>query len=183
MLEQFNFDVDKAINYQPDSQISFGSEFKKSTRLQELRLHHPYWPKLKNILDHGASFPLTHLSKENRSINLSFHKNRGNHKSALDHQETLDVIISEDIERGFALPLPIEVINLIPNASLAPLGCQVQETINELGERIPKYRMTHDQSFPGPSGNSVNIRVIKDKLPPCMYSFVLIRSLHFIVNL
>jgi hypothetical protein len=55
--------------------------------------------------------------------------------------------------------------------------------INELGEKIPKYHMTHDQSFPGPSGNSVNLRVIKEALPSCMYSFVLIRSLLYIVNL
>jgi hypothetical protein len=89
----------------------------------------------------------------------------------------------EDIERGYALPLPPEIIYLIPNASLAPLGCQIQETINERGERIPKYRMTHDQSFPGPSGNSINQRVIKEKLPQCMYSFVLLRSIHYIVYL
>jgi hypothetical protein len=46
---------------------------------------------------------------------------------------------------------------MIPNASLAPLGCQTQESINEFGERITKHRMTHDQTFPGPSGKSVNL--------------------------
>ncbi len=73
--------------------------------------------------------------------------------------------------KGFALPLSIEILNLIPNASLAPLGCHEQETINELGEWIPKFWMTHDQSFPGPSSLSVNLRVIQELLPPCMYSF------------
>jgi hypothetical protein len=55
--------------------------------------------------------------------------------------------------------------------------------INELGERIPKHCMSHDQSFPGPLGKSFNYRVIKEALPPCMYSFVRIRSIHYIVSL
>jgi hypothetical protein len=58
-----------------------------------------------------------------------------------------------------------------------------QSTINELGERIPKHRMTHDQSFPGPSLLSVNLRVIKEQLPQCMYSFVLLRTLHYIIDI
>jgi hypothetical protein len=43
--------------------------------------------------------------------------------------------------------------------------------------------MTHDQSFPGPSGLSVNLRVQNEKLPPIMYSFVLMRSIHYIISL
>ncbi len=85
--------------------------------------------------------------------------------------------------KRFALPLPIQLIHLIPNASLGPLGCHLQETINEKGEKIPKYRMMHNQSFPGPSGQSVNNRVIQDLLVHCMYSFVLLRSLYFIISL
>jgi hypothetical protein len=42
--------------------------------------------------------------------------------------------------------------------------------------------MTHDQSFPGPSGLSINLRVKKDLLPPILYSYVLSRSIHYIVN-
>jgi hypothetical protein len=43
--------------------------------------------------------------------------------------------------------------------------------------------MTHDQSFPGPSGLSVNLRVQKESLPPIMYRYVLIRCIHYICNL
>jgi hypothetical protein len=42
--------------------------------------------------------------------------------------------------------------------------------------------MTHDQSFPGPSGTSVNSRVDSTVLPPIMYSFVLLRTIHYIVG-
>jgi hypothetical protein len=95
----------------------------------------------------------------------------------------LDPIITEDVKCGCSLPLPIAVLNNIPNASLAPLGCHKKDTINEAGIKIPKYRMTHDQSFTGPSGLSVNLRVNKESLPPIMYCFVLIRSIHYICSL
>jgi hypothetical protein len=93
----------------------------------------------------------------------------------------LEKLISEDVRKGYALPLTLNTLQFLPNASLAPLGCQEQASINERGEKIPKYRMTHDQSYPGPSGLSVNKRVEKELLPHCMYSFVLSRLLHYIV--
>jgi hypothetical protein len=42
--------------------------------------------------------------------------------------------------------------------------------------------MTHDQSFPGVSGKSVNSRVITSDLPPIMYSFVLSQTIHYIIG-
>jgi len=78
--------------------------------------------------------------------------------------------------RGFALLLSLDVLDKIKGASIAPLGCHKHSSINALGEITPKYRLTHDQSFPRPSGLSVNNRVRKDLLPPIMYSVVLSRS-------
>ncbi len=86
----------------------------------------------------------------------------------------LNPLIMEDVERGFSLPLSIDILYNIPNASLAPLGCHKQDTINEAGVKTPKYRMTHDQSFISLSGLLVNLRVNKESLPPIMYSFVLL---------
>jgi hypothetical protein len=43
--------------------------------------------------------------------------------------------------------------------------------------------MTHDQSFPGPSGLSINLRVIKEDLPPIRYSFTLNWLVHYIIYL
>jgi len=130
-----------------------------------------------------SHFYLLPISQENRVIDLNYQKNRGNDKSTLKSKDILNKIIQEDVERGFALPLPIKLLKFIPNASLAPLGWQEEETINERGERIPKFRMTHDQNFPCPSHRSVNLRVIQDELPQCMYSHVLLRSIHYIVHL
>lgn len=92
-------------------------------------------------------------------------------------------IIKEDVEHGFALPLPLSVLHCIPKASLAPLGCVKQSTLDSSGRRTIKHRMTHDQSFPGPSGLSVNLQVLHQDLPPIMYSFVLLRSIHYILDI
>jgi hypothetical protein len=75
------------------------------------------------------------------------------------------------------------MLGYLKNASIAPVGCHKQTTISETGQIIPKYRLTHDQSFPGPSGLSVNKRVQRNLLPPIMYSFVLLWVIHYIVNL
>ncbi len=183
VLEQYNFDLDKAIRAQDSSQVMYGSEFKHPKYLEKLLHDHPHWKHLKKILLQGATFPLIPISDIDRQRDLIYHLNRGNHKSAINNQHTLDKLIEEDITRGFALPLPIQLYKLLPNASIAPLGCQEQETINKHGEKIPKFRMTHNQSFLGPSGLSVNLRVDKTQLPPCMYSFVLSRILHYIADL
>jgi hypothetical protein len=101
----------------------------------------------------------------------------------MKYQDAMDKAITEDITRGYALPLPLYLITSIPNASLAPLGCMEQDTITEQGLVTQKFWMTHDQSFPGLSGLSVNLRVMKSHLPPILYSFALLRSIHYIVNL
>jgi len=138
---------------------------------------------MKIILSEGATYPLRDIPKEIRKEDLVFHRDRGNHKSAQQFSEIITGIVKEDIERGFALILPIQVLDFIQNASIAPLGCIKQMTINSSGERIPKYRMTHDQSFLGPSGTSVNDRTIQEDLPPLVYGFCLKRIIHYIINL
>jgi hypothetical protein len=90
-------------------------------------------------------------------MDLDFHLHRGNHQSELKHDTVLEKLIKYDIIGGFALLLPIFILPLFPNASSASLGCHEQETINQFGELIPKYRITHSQSFKGPSGLSVNL--------------------------
>ncbi len=125
--------------------------------LYELLQHHPHWSHLKNILYNGATSPLHPIDDFLRKTDIDFHFSRGNHKSTLKHTEAIHNLITEDATCGFALPLPTSVLYKIPNASLAPSGCVEQETIDSRGKKIPRYRLTHDQSFPGPSGLSANL--------------------------
>lgn len=177
-----DFNLDRVIRLHHPSQISYGAEFKSVSILSDILSDHPLWPRLKDILSNVATFPLEEISDEDRLADIEFHRSRGNHNSLDKFASFIAPVISEDIERGFALPLPLEVLPRISRASLAPLGCHKQTTIDAIGETIPKYRLTHDQSFPGPSGKSVNLRVVKDLLPPVMYSFVLSRLIHYVVN-
>jgi hypothetical protein len=134
-------------------------------------------------LSQGTTYPLNPIPSDIRLEDIKFHKDHGNHKSASKFHEEITAIIQDDVEKGFALPLPIEKLPFIPNASVAPIGCHRQTTLNMLGEQVPKFRLTHDQFFPGPSGSSVNIRTDHSKLPPVMYRFFLKRIIHFILNL
>lgn len=55
--------------------------------------------------------------------------------------------------------------------------------INASGDTVPKYRLNHDQSFPGPSGFSVNSTFDKSMLPLIRYGFCLKRIIHCILRL
>jgi len=120
ILEDFNYDLDKIIRLQHPSQISYGSEFRPPSVLEGLLSDHPFWLCLKDILDNRAAFPLDPISTEDR---LKVHKEQENHRSLSKFSTFIDPVISEDIERGFALPLPIDVMDNLPNSALAPLGC------------------------------------------------------------
>lgn len=92
-------------------------------------------------------------------------------------------LLSEDINCGFSLILPINIVEKLQNISISPLGCQEQDTINQKGETTVKHRRTHDQSFLGPSGASTNSKVIEEHLPPCKYGRCLKRLLNYIASL
>ena len=88
--------------------------------------------------------------------------------------------MTTEVEFGYALPIPIDIIHRIPHAAVAPLGLIFQDTIDEFGAVKEKPRATHDQSFAFSSGLSVNDRVIQDQLIPCQYGHCLLRMLHYI---
>jgi hypothetical protein len=120
------------------------------------------------------------MTQEDCVADINFHIDRRNHKSAQKNKIILNNLISDDVKKGFTLPIRVDTIRMLPNAALAPLGCTEQTSINKKGEKALKYRMTHDQSFPGPSGLLVNKRVKTERLPPYMYSFVLSQIIHYI---
>jgi hypothetical protein len=123
ILKRFNYNISTAIEAQKDAQVNYGSEFRAHQVLKKVFRLHPHWPKQKEILCHGASFPLQPISNELCQEDLKFHKQQGNLKSGTKLKPILDKIIKEDIERGFALPLPMDILDSLPNASLVPLGC------------------------------------------------------------
>jgi len=50
VLTEHNFDLNRIIEQQHPSQISYGSEFRDPKLLEDLLCDHPFWSHLKNIL-------------------------------------------------------------------------------------------------------------------------------------
>jgi hypothetical protein len=74
---------------------------------------------------------------------------------------------------------------LLPHAILSSMGIVEQETINEYGEIIPKWWLTHDMSFDivNSTYQSVNHWVICEELTPSQYGTAILHHIHFIFHL
>ena len=109
---------------------------------------------------------------------------RGNHKSsALISTESLKSKYNKEVDRGWMIPLPIPFLLKLKHASVIPLGVAFQKTINDAGDIVDKERLTHDLSFPTPSGFSVNDCSEESILIECVYGQCLRRVLHTIHTL
>ena len=124
---------------------------------------------MKRILERGSDWPVTELSKEVRVKDLQSVLRFGNHKGATANPALLRELIKKDVKHGYALVLPLAKVHRIPGLSLAPMNIQKQNTINETGRIVDKDRLTHDQSYDWSVGSSVNSRVDKTQLLPCMF--------------
>jgi hypothetical protein len=130
------------------------------------------------VLSNGSTWPLSPLNDINQLLDINDALAFGNHKGADQQPELLLKLVQDDVDRGFALPLPLDKIKKIPSVLLAPLNIQLQKAINERGKIIPKDRLTHDQSWKWQSETSVNSRVDKEQLMPCYFG----RALRRIIN-
>ncbi len=81
----------------------------------------------------------------------------GNHKGASLQPDLLRKLVTEDVQFGYCLPLPLgKAKSNIPGILLTPLNIQKQNTIYEHGRIVEKDHLTHDQNFKWSSGTSVN---------------------------
>jgi hypothetical protein len=185
ILATFEYDLGRALASQPTSIVSPGCEFRPSALLRPLCGHHPLWPRAAEWLSSGVTFPSTPLPEADRLTDLHAMLARGNHQSAKQRAPTLEKMMKAEVGHGWQLPLPPAAALLIPGAVIAPMGLVEQATINERGEIVDKLRVTHDQSFNPVRGThrSVNDRVDRTLLTPCMFGRALLRHIHQIVAL
>jgi hypothetical protein len=67
---------------------------------------------------------------------------------------------------------------------VCPLGLAEQFSISEMGERLPKRRLTHDQTFTAlPDSKSVNNLTDSSKFAELVYGFCLHRIIYQIMSL
>jgi len=179
-------DLGQALQAQPFSSLSVGSEFRPASVLAPLCDWHPLWHCVQCWLSLGIDYPLSPLSDDDRLADLTANLARGNHQSATFNLHHLTgMMLQDEVKRGWQLILACESVIDILGAVLAPLGLVEQDTINKLGELIPKWRLIHDQSFNVIRGTkrSVNDQVIEQELTPCCYGWALIQFIHTIVGL
>jgi hypothetical protein len=147
-------------------------------------MHHPNWPKYKELLSKGSQWLLQELPESDCIAKNKEFITRGKHKSALTYDDVYQEIIKQEIQRGWMLPLPISYINNLQFGELAPVGIDDSQW-SKLpdGTKKIKHCLTHDQSFKASVGRSVKNRVIRSDLLPLYYGRCLSRLLHYIVSI
>jgi len=80
----------------------------------------------------------------------------------MGNEDFISKSINKEVSRGWAFPIPLNWVPLIPGIAVTPIGIAKQYTLNENGGIIPKNRMTHDCSRPRKSGLSLNLRIDND---------------------
>ena len=185
ILEQYGLNFQQALEAQPISAVTPGSEFRPVSKLAHFLSEHPLWPNCSRWLTTGVEFPLAPLSEEDRMQDLEATLARGNHKTADKWKAEIEQALKKEVQRGWQLPLPKAAAQLLPGAIIAPVGMAEQETIDDQGNIVDKLRLLHDQSYNPICGTkrSVNDRVNQSALTPCMFGRALMRYIHFIVAL
>jgi hypothetical protein len=93
---------------------------------------------MKQVLTNESKWPLQSLDEDDRKKDVEEALVFGNHKGAVKQQDLLVKLVTNNVIRGFALPLPLDKITQIPGVLLAPLNIQAQNAINERCEIIPE---------------------------------------------
>ena len=73
-------------------------------------------------------------------------------------------MMSNDVINGFLSILPRYKILFIEIIVIALMNVAQKNTINEFGEIVDKKCLTHNQSYEGPSGASINNRLRTEEL-------------------
>ena len=184
LLQANDFKLESLLNPPERCVTSYGSEFKAVHELEDLWKRHPRWRDLRQKLSKGCDYPMSDISEEDRKGDLRGRFQRGNHKSALKHEDYLSEAMKKEIKKGWAIVINEKDADQIPGLEISPMGIAEHLGIAENGEYVDKLRVTHDLSFPGAKSNeSINSRVDKEKLEPIMFGHCLLRVIHRIVDL
>ena len=183
VLKKYNFDFKSALEANSSSPLGYGSEFRDPSTLEPLFKKHPFWNRLKLILERGSDWQLEELEEEKRRSDLQEALAFGNHKGATKQPEQLKQLITNDINYGFAMVVPLSKIANLPHVCMAPLNVAPQHSIDEYGNVVEKDRLTHDQSWKWGSETSVNSRVKDETNLPCIFGHALNRLINKTVAL
>jgi hypothetical protein len=135
VLEEFG-SLDNMIRTSPFSPLSYGYEFKNSDILAPLLHEHRLWPRFKEILDNGSTFPLADIPEELRKQDFDAILEYGNHKSALKNEDILYDHLYKELKKGWIIPLLPEDAKRLPNALISPMGVVSCESVDRVQRDI-----------------------------------------------
>ena len=181
ILNKYGRDLGRALAAQHKSPLGYGSEFRPTANLIHVFGLHPNWKRMEALLQTGSDWALDNLDMVSKSKDVEEAIQFGNHKGAEDNSELLTSLVNKDVKHGYGLVLPLKKALRIPGLLMAPMNIQKQNTIDEFGRIMERDRLTHNQSYKWGSGTSVNSRVDKGPLLPCMFGACLKRLINWTV--
>jgi hypothetical protein len=187
LLREIDYDFQRFFQDQTDTTLAFGSEFRPVEQLRPLLRQHPGFNELAEMIVTGMPYrhsrKITETEREQEVLALL---TRGNHKSAQEEPEIVEQLSSKDVVHGFSMVMPTELVPLIPNAMVQPVGLAKQWTLDEKGNRKVKHRITQDLSYSETSKESplsINSRIDMDQHPEMVHGWALVQIINFIVAL
>jgi hypothetical protein len=183
IVEAHNFDLASAIRSDGPSPLSFGSEFRPASVLQPLLGLHPLWPRIQDMLRRGSHFSADSLPPDDCLPQVVAALAYGNHKGAVNDPDTLYDLLDGDVTHGFNMPLPLSFAQKIKGLLISPMNIARQNTIDFMGNIMPKDCLCHDHSMEFLPKSSLNSRARMLDHEPCHFGHALNRLFHFIVHL
>ena len=183
ILEDHDWDMEKAVNAVNNTILEPGSEFRPIVDLEEIFKHHEDWSKFKVIATEGVKYKFDESMEYDEKTRLADVKHQlkvGNNKSATT-EEMAPIIqknYTKEVERGWMTPFLKSSVENIKKISIIPIGNAKQWTIDMWSNRVIKNRTTHDMSKKFKSGQSWNGMIDDDQLEPCLFATCLLRYLH-----
>ena len=148
LLKQHKYSLYSIYNHHKGSIIQPGSEFRPIPLLSKLFQHHDKWPTLRAMLSEGVQYPFkkNSFSKSDLQGALNETITRGSHQSCSTdtHSKKLIEAYQNETARGWQIPVTMERLSKLDNVMIIPLGVQKQTAVNEKGQYVDKFRITHD---------------------------------------
>ena len=134
LMHKFGGCLQQALDAQWGLPLQYGLEFQPVLMMEQIFHNHPCWAKMKELLLQGSWWALSPLSDKKRLLDIENALEFGNHKGANQQLELLTTLIQDNVDRGFALPLPLNKLKKVPGVLLGLLNIQLQKTIKERGK-------------------------------------------------
>jgi hypothetical protein len=179
LLAKYDFDLERLLDSESGTTVDYDSEFRPIPPLKQLMGDHPIFGPLAQ-----------HRKWNGLPLLPNYHSRRarGNHKSAKNEPDQIDRLLKKEVDHGFAIPVPIDIVAKIKHSSVQPIGLAKQLGLSSDRTRKIKYRMTQDLSYSHTRTAKglpvfVNGRIGMDAYSEMIFGWCLLHIIHLILLL